>query len=344
MVKHKELHRLLLTWWRTEGRVLPWRDKKEKPFFPVGSSSTGDLSQLRDEAFNTYFANSLKRDPYRVIVSEMMLQQTQVDRVLPKYLDWMKKWPRIEDLAAATLSEVLIFWQGLGYNRRARFLWLLAQKITERGGVWPTTEEELRELPGIGKYTARAVQSFALEQQVGVVDTNVKRILERVFGYVSFSSSEEQEKLSEKQLFELADSILPSGQADPWNQAMMDFGALVCAGRAPKCEVCPLQEVCEVNVKAISTGFSSYRDFLEKTAAKVGRKKTTGKIKFKDTDRFFRGRIVDELRATPRSAADLKHILKENHGLLDEERFEKLTAALIKEGIISVTGNTFQVG
>jgi A/G-specific adenine glycosylase len=242
-------HQQLFEWWHRAGRVLPWREKQG------GVSSVHKLS-VRERAFTHYFAGELRRDPYRIVVSEMMLQQTQVDRVLPKFEAWMSQWPTVDHLAQATLPEVLIAWQGLGYNRRARFLWLIAKKITEDlKGKWPSTEEELLELPGIGKYTARALMSFALGQHVGVVDTNIKRVLSRVT-----MGSEVDKTLPEKTFFELADQILPAGQADPWNQALMDLGALVCTAKKPNCPVCPLQNLCLANLNAQAQGFEFYGD------------------------------------------------------------------------------------
>jgi adenine-specific DNA glycosylase len=133
------IHELLFAWWKREGRVLPWREKLSKKDAKA-TKVTQDIAVVRERAFTSYFATLTQRDPYRVVVAELMLQQTQVDRVLPKYEAWLKKWPTLADLAKATLADVLIFWQGLGYNRRARFLWLLAAEITERRhGVWPQT-------------------------------------------------------------------------------------------------------------------------------------------------------------------------------------------------------------
>lgn len=208
MKNRTSLHSTLFSWWRKNGRVLPWREKEKKS----GDTQTLEVSRhksfsVRERTFDSYFSNDVFRDPYRVVVSEVMLQQTQVDRVLPKYCEWMKKWPRIEDLAKASLAEVIIEWKGLGYNRRARFLWLLAKEIEGRSDGWPTTEKELLKLPGIGRYTARAIMSFAFRQHVGVVDTNVKRILNRVF-------FEQEAFTNDSSYFDLADQILPSALSE----------------------------------------------------------------------------------------------------------------------------------
>jgi A/G-specific adenine glycosylase len=169
---------LLLAWFAENGRDLPWRRTK---------------------------------DPYAILVSEVMLQQTQVDRVIPRYLAWLERWPTPEALAAASAADVIRAWQGLGYNRRALNLHRAACHVAEHG--WP---DDLTVLPGVGRYTADAVSSFALGQPVLPVDTNVRRVQERT-GY-SFGSE--------------------SGQA------LMDLGATICLARVPRCGICPLAEHC----------------------------------------------------------------------------------------------------
>jgi A/G-specific adenine glycosylase len=151
------------------------------------------------------------RDPYCVLVSEVMLQQTQVPRVIPRYLAWIERWPSVETLAAAPRGQVIRAWQGLGYNRRAVNLHRAAQMVAEKG--WP---EDLTELPGVGEYTADAVRRFALGEPVLPVDTNVRRVLERTGGAFGPEAAE----------------------------ALMDLGATVCLARIPRCEICPLAEQC----------------------------------------------------------------------------------------------------
>lgn len=322
-----QIHQKLFAWWQKEGRVLPWRQR-------VGEEVTPDVAPhiLREKAFQSYFAHQAVRDPYRVVVSELMLQQTQVDRVLPKYQAWMARWPAVQDLAAASLADVLIFWQGLGYNRRARFLWLMAQEVAlQRKGIWPQTEVELLELPGIGKYTARAVLSFAFGQQVGVVDTNVKRILQRVYSGVSDAPNA---------LFAFADDILPAKQADPWNQALMDFGALICTAKNPKCAMCPLQENCHANLQAKKQGFANYAAELKLLPA-VAKK---SQKPFAQTDRYFRGRMMDELRVRQMSCQDLANVMRDSYGLIDAKRFAKLLADLEKEGMLSRSKDLLRIG
>ncbi len=168
----------LLAWYADHGRDLPWRRT---------------------------------RDPYAILVSEVMLQQTQVPRVEPRYLEWLARWPTAEALAAAPRSEVILAWQGLGYNRRAVNLHRAAQVVAEHG--WP---DDLTELPGVGAYTAAAIECFALGRNVLPEDTNVRRVRERTGG--SFDGD--------------------------CAQALMDLGATVCLARVPRCGVCPLAEGC----------------------------------------------------------------------------------------------------
>ena len=168
----------LLAWYAKHGRDLPWRRT---------------------------------RDPYRVLVSEIMLQQTQVPRVVPRYLEWVERWPTAEALAAAPRAEVIRTWQGLGYNRRAVNLHRAAQLVAAEG--WP---EDLTELPGVGDYTAAAVRRFAHGEPVLPVDTNVRRVLDRTGSEFGAQAAE----------------------------ALMDLGATICLARIPRCDVCPLAAAC----------------------------------------------------------------------------------------------------
>lgn len=336
-----QLQHALFEWWQAHGRVLPWRAKQTAPNEVEVEQPTGQTNtpQVREKAFQSYLATHLGRDPYHVVVAELMLQQTQVDRVLPKYQAWMKNWPTLADLAKAQLSEVIIFWQGLGYNRRARFLWLLAKVITdEHAGVWPTSEEELLKLPGLGKYTARAVLSFAFGHQVAVVDTNVKRVLRRVLEGKEASASQVP---TEKEWFQLADSVIPTGQADPWNQLIMDLGALVCTAKAPKCERCPIQDYCQAQQLALALGFTTYREYLASLPTVPRAKKG---IRFEETDRYFRGRILDLLRESPLPEEKLEQRLEEEFGLVDMARRQKLLSSLEKEGMIKRNGELLSLG
>ena len=172
------MERLLSEWFAANARDLPWRRT---------------------------------RDPYAIVVSEVMLQQTQVDRVIPRYLAWLERWPTVESLAAASAADVIREWQGLGYNRRAVNLHRAAQVVAREG--WP---DDLKALPGVGPYTAAAVRRFALDEDVLPVDVNVERVQHRT-GY-AFSSDAAQ--------------------------ALMDLGATICLARVPRCEACPLAPQC----------------------------------------------------------------------------------------------------
>jgi A/G-specific adenine glycosylase len=162
-------------------------------------------------------------DPYAILVSEVMLQQTQVSRVLPRYREWLQRWPTAEALAAAPAADVIRAWDGLGYNRRAVNLHRCAQAVAERGG-FPRQPAQLQTLPGIGPYTAAAVACFAFAAQVAAPDTNARRVLGRAFGD--------------------PDRPPPPGRAYDWNQALFDLGRTVCIARRPRCGDCPLASGC----------------------------------------------------------------------------------------------------
>lgn len=358
MKKNEVLHQTLFSWWRENGRILPWREKKMDEIFnaeftenKVALNFPTQILSVREQAFFSYFALSLLRDPYRVVVSEIMLQQTQVDRVIAKYNAWMEKWPRIEDLAKASLGEVIIEWKGLGYNRRARFLWLLAKEIVEnRKGEWPESEKELLKLPGIGRYTARAVMSFALGKQVGVVDTNVKRIFERVFAAELEKGLEKDEPKKKIDFFQLADSLLPPSLSDPWNQALMDFGALVCTAKNPMCEECPISELCEENLSAKKIGFANFREQLQATeiVKKVPKKSkdfANGRaLKFEETDRFLRGKTLDLLREKEWVKEELIHNLNTKFTQFKHSRIAKNIDQLVKEEMVKESEGFIKLG
>lgn len=175
------------------------------------------------------------RDSWRVLVSELMLQQTQVPRVIPAYHRFLERFPTAAACAAAAQGEVIEAWQGLGYNRRARSLHRIARAVTERhGGILPHDLEALEALPGVGPYTARAVSAFAFEGDVGVVDVNVARILSRVGGA----------PMDRRRMQDRADRLVPPGRGWLWNQAMLDLGATICGRRSQRCSECPLGALC----------------------------------------------------------------------------------------------------
>jgi len=200
--------RRLLAWYARHGRDLPWRRT---------------------------------RVPYRVLVSEIMLQQTQVERVVPKYRQFLRTYPTLRALAAADVGDVRRLWYPLGYNIRPVRLHAIARETLARyGGRLPDDGDALRALPGIGRYTAGAVLSFAFGRDAAVLDTNVRRVLGRVF----FGPRRLRRLRGDSRLWALAESLVPRGRGYDFNQALMDFGATWCTARRPRCAPCPLRRVC----------------------------------------------------------------------------------------------------
>jgi A/G-specific adenine glycosylase len=238
----------LRAWWHANRRDLPWRTT---------------------------------RDPYRIMVSEVMLQQTQVDRVIPYFEQWLDAFPTVHDLAAAPTAEVIRLWAGLGYNRRAVNLQRTAQAVVERGGSFPESVDELLKLPGIGPYTAGAIACFAFEQDVSFIDTNMRRVLHRLFFGVDVPAP----IASDREVLAIATDVLPPGDGWNWNQGLMEFGALHCTARKPLCVICPLQQEC-----------AAWPDIQTAIAANARSGRRKEQVPFKQTNRYFRGRIVDTLR------------------------------------------------
>ena len=208
-VAARRFRRSLSIWFRSHGRDLPWRRT---------------------------------RDPYRVLVSELMLQQTQVSRVQDYYARFLERFPTLGQLAAARPARVMEAWTGLGYYARARNLHKLARQVTRNGGVLPMRPDELRQLPGVGAYTAGAVASFAYEQRAALVDTNVARVLARVFA----PRLDPKRPSDHQQIWVIAAAVLPRTGKAAWthNQAVMELGALLCTARIKRCERCPVRAVC----------------------------------------------------------------------------------------------------
>ena len=205
----QRFRRALLAWYRRNGRDLPWR--------------TTD-------------------DPYHILVSEVMLQQTQVDRVLPKYHEWLAKYPSLAALAAAPEDAVAETWRPLGYNIRPRRLQAIARESVARfGGALPSDEETLLSFKGIGAYTAGAIRSFAFRQRAAILDTNVARVLFRVF----VRRGDPKAHAMKKHLWAVSDAVVPRQKhVFDFNQALMDLGATVCVARKPKCDACPMTKLC----------------------------------------------------------------------------------------------------
>jgi len=181
------------------------------------------------------------RDPYRIWLSEIMLQQTQVTTVIPYYQRFLASFPDVAALAAAPIETVIAHWAGLGYYARARNLHRCAQQvIAEHGGLFPRTADELAELPGIGRSTAAAVAAFAFGERAAILDGNVKRVLCRQFGVEGFPG----QAAIHDQLWRLAESLLPEADIEAYTQGLMDLGATVCTRSRPRCEACPLSATC----------------------------------------------------------------------------------------------------
>jgi len=181
------------------------------------------------------------RDPYRVWLSEIMLQQTQVATVLGYYARFLARFPDVRALAAAPLDDVLTLWQGLGYYSRARNLHRCAQAVVERhGGAFPPSSEQLAELPGIGRSTAAAIAAFCFGERVAILDGNVKRVLTRVLGF----EADLAQAANERALWAHATRLLPRTGIEPYTQGLMDLGATLCSTRSPSCLLCPVGELC----------------------------------------------------------------------------------------------------
>lgn len=230
----------LLAWYARAGRDLPWRRT---------------------------------RDPWAILVSEVMLQQTQVARVIPYWHRFLARFPDPAACAAASTADLLAAWSGLGYNSRALRLREAARHVAAHG--WP---DDLTALPGVGPYTAAAVASFAFGRDTAAVDTNVRRVIERHDG----------ERLAPRALAARAAALLPPGRAAEWNHALMDLGATVCTARRPRCDACPL-------TSCRSRG----------AARAGGRPRRRGSVPFEQTDRYVRGRIVAHLATGAPLPADI---------------------------------------
>ena len=204
---------------------------------PVGKLLRWAARNLRDLPWRVE-----PRDPYRVWVSEIMLQQTQVITVIPYFRRFTERFPTVQALAAAPLDDVLKLWEGLGYYARARNLYRAARKVVaEFEGRLPDTVEQLSQLPGIGRYTLGAISSIAFGRDAPVVDGNVKRVLCRVYAL----RGDARRPAVQKKLWALAEANLPKGKAGRWNEAMMELGATVCTPRSPHCDECPLAGDCQ---------------------------------------------------------------------------------------------------
>jgi A/G-specific adenine glycosylase len=329
--------RLLLEWYDRQGRGLPWRETT---------------------------------DPYAILVSEMMLQQTQVDRVLPKYREFLERFPTLQALAEAPTAEVIRAWAPLGYNMRAvRLQGIARQVVAEYSGRIPDTVEELCRLKGVGRYTAGAIACFAYRRQVATVDTNIRRVLARVLVGIEKAAAPVRDTLA----WELAEAALPMGEAYRWNQALMDLGATICTAAAPACDMCPVQQICcayqELGQYTLFPSGKGMQALLQQQkAAAAGRKPLSkagersademtsgeplGRVAetpaaykaqpFTSTNRYFRGRVVDALRLLGPderlSLMDLGPQVKADFSAADLDWLYRLVRGLARDGLIALHG------
>ena len=246
------------------------------------------------------------RDPYQVLVSEVMLQQTQASRVTPAFERFIRRFPTLEALAAASVGDVLREWSGLGYNRRARDLHRIARAA--RSGL-PRSVAELDALPGIGAYTAGAIACFAFGQRVAFADTNIRRVLGRLrLGRVA----------TEREAVELDALAMPTRSADLWHHALMDLGATVCTPRAPRCNSCPVSADCRFARGAVPEPYRTGSRALRPAA-------------YKDTDRRIRGAIVRALTGRDMTVTALAKAI-------GDRRVARLVKALIADGLVEAAG------
>lgn len=294
---------VLFRWHKTHYRVMPWRISQ-------ALNSTGRL------------------DPYRVLVSEIMLQQTGVDRVRGKYQEFLRRFPNVRALATASLGDVLRAWAGLGYNRRAKFLHECAKAIVaEHGGKFPRSMEELMRLPGVGRSTAAGIMAFAWNREEPMIDTNVRRVLVRTFLKYPHPSpppskgegaSPRKAQLGhlmskklpvDRELYTFAKAMIPRGKGRAWNYALLDLAATLCAARNHS-DACPLLSL-----------HGPVEDFVYKKPQST----------FKDSRRYYRGRILHTLREAPEGLTlrELERAVPRSHYPI-----ATLMGDLVREGLV----------
>jgi A/G-specific adenine glycosylase len=275
--------RTILRWYSRASRSLPWRGEK---------------------------------NPYRILLSEIMLQQTQVNRVLEKYPEFLNRFPNFITLARANTSSVIRSWKGLGYNNRVVRLQLLARWVVrENGGRLPQTIPQLQSLPGVGKYTAHALACFAFNKNVPVVDINVERVLKRLY-------PSDAKRLD---AWSLAERVLPGKKAYDWNQALMDLGSTICVSSNPRCSECPAVTLCPSAFKVKKTAWSQKR--IEPSRDGL-------------PNRIYRGRIVEVLRHTsPNHSVSLSRLgrqIKQPFSKQDAAWLMGLLSRLEEDGLVAL--------
>jgi A/G-specific adenine glycosylase len=287
----KAIRSVLLDWYRREARMFPWR-----------SDTTS---------------------AYEILVSEVMLQQTQAARVADLLPAFLEQFPNVQALANASNADVVRAWKGLGYNNRAIRLRDAAQRIVQdHGGDVPMTEEQLRSLPGIGPYTSAAIACFAFGVRTVVVDVNIRRVYSRL----TASMSTTNDLLSDADVASIAESLIPKNKADEWHQAVMDLGALLCTARSPQCTACPLQHHC-----------ASAHTMIAVTRQRRPERTLRG-----EPLRLWRGRIVQLLRDHD---GDIQVTMLEERifdavSSMERDTINGMLDGLVRDGLIKVKGAT----
>ncbi len=335
--RRRAVHERLLAWYAASGRDLPWRHT---------------------------------RDPYAILVSEVMLQQTQVERVLPKYQEFLARFPTLAALAAAPPADVIRLWAPLGYNVRAVRLHQIARQAVEQfGGALPRTVEGLLALKGVGRYTAGAIACFAFGAPVATVDTNIRRVLWRVFRGVE-PAAWPTDQAAAREALALAEWALPAESAYEWQQALMDLGATICTSRRPRCERCPLASCCAALAESGAVALFPSGEALAALRATYaadgpgarrvaesgapyhasgggGSSAPRGAARrrtepFTSTSRFFRGRALAALRALPAGGAltlaELGPRVKPDWQSGDEPWLRTLVGGLARDGLVVLRG------
>ena len=301
--------------------------------YPDGARADPKKEQAVREALLSWFAESARdlpwrrtRDPWSVLVSEVMLQQIQVKRAIPFYERFLGRFPAVEALAGAPLSEAIRVWGDLGRYRRVVNLHRTARIVVEdHGGLIPSDPEALLKLPGIGPYTAGAVACFAYEKDVPFFDTNMHRVLHRVF----FGPDVPAATAKPKDVLELASGLVPPDRGWAWNQAVMEFGALHCTARKPGCPGCPLRDHCE-----------AHPEILEALACAPRAAKKESGPKYEESNRYLRGSVLARLREEPSpdgvTLSDLARRLRGDAAVVEPVRLGEVVESLERDGLARV--------
>ncbi len=307
-IRGSDVRERLLVWFAREGRSFPWRE-------------------LEGRGLSHSMSTSVTHDPWLILVSEVMLQQTQASRVATRIGPFMDEYPDPRSLARASVSEVLMAWRGMGYNSRGLRLREAAQMIVDRfGGRVPGTYEELRTLPGVGAYTARAVLCFAFGIDITPVDVNIARFLSRVF----YGPPGLEHRAPHEAIEGVAAALIPEGDAYRWCQALMDIGATICTARSPSCSACPVASVC-LGRNPIATPFSRGR--VRKGEPTIGG----------EPRRIWRGRIVEVLRDHPEGASvqALSKLVRASQPEPEQSFVDQMAVIvhlLVEEGLVEGVG------